>query len=31
MTYQLVHAMRMPIRWGGMDAMGHVKNTVYSH
>lgn len=24
-----VHAMRMPIRWGDMDAMGHVNNTVY--
>ncbi len=21
--------MRMPIRWGDMDAMGHVNNTVY--
>jgi acyl-CoA thioester hydrolase len=29
MTYTLVHAMRMPIRWGDMDAMGHVNNTVY--
>jgi acyl-CoA thioester hydrolase len=26
---QLVHTMRMPIRWGDMDAMGHVNNTVY--
>ncbi|SNT21541.1 (3S)-malyl-CoA thioesterase [Noviherbaspirillum humi] len=26
---KLVHAMRMPIRWGDMDAMGHVNNTVY--
>ena len=25
----LVHTMRMPIRWGDMDAMGHVNNTVY--
>ena len=25
----LVHIMRMPIRWGDMDAMGHVNNTVY--
>jgi acyl-CoA thioester hydrolase len=25
----LVHVMRMPIRWGEMDAMGHVNNTVY--
>ena len=24
-----VHEMRMPIRWGDMDAMGHVNNTVY--
>ena len=24
-----VHALRMPIRWGDMDAMGHVNNTVY--
>ena len=26
---RLVHALRMPIRWGDMDAMGHVNNTVY--
>ena len=26
---QLVHMVRMPIRWGDMDAMGHVNNTVY--
>ena len=26
---QFVHRMRMPIRWGDMDAMGHVNNTVY--
>jgi acyl-CoA thioester hydrolase len=25
----LVHEMCMPIRWGDMDAMGHVNNTVY--
>ena len=25
----LVHLVRMPIRWGDMDAMGHVNNTVY--
>jgi acyl-CoA thioester hydrolase len=25
----LVHCTRMPIRWGDMDAMGHVNNTVY--
>jgi acyl-CoA thioester hydrolase len=24
-----VQTMRMPIRWGDMDAMGHVNNTVY--
>ena len=29
MTPRLVHSMRMPIRWGDMDAMGHVNNTVY--
>jgi acyl-CoA thioester hydrolase len=29
MTQRLVHTMRMPIRWGDMDAMGHVNNTVY--
>ena len=29
MTGKLVHSMRMPIRWGDMDAMGHVNNTVY--
>lgn len=26
---KLVHISRMPIRWGDMDAMGHVNNTVY--
>lgn len=26
---KLVHTMRMPIRWGDMDMMGHVNNTVY--
>lgn len=26
---QFVHSMRIPIRWGDMDAMGHVNNTVY--
>ncbi|NML46478.1 acyl-CoA thioesterase [Ramlibacter sp. G-1-2-2] len=26
---KLVHSARMPIRWGDMDAMGHVNNTVY--
>ncbi|QPF73320.1 acyl-CoA thioesterase [Roseateles sp. DAIF2] len=25
----LVHETRIPIRWGDMDAMGHVNNTVY--
>lgn len=29
MTRKLVHTTRMPIRWGDMDAMGHVNNTVY--
>lgn len=28
-TRKLVHSLRMPIRWGDMDAMGHVNNTVY--
>lgn len=23
------HVVRMPVRWGDMDAMGHVNNTVY--
>ena len=26
---RLVHIERIPIRWGDMDAMGHVNNTVY--
>jgi acyl-CoA thioester hydrolase len=26
---RLVHEMRMPVRWGDLDAMGHVNNTVY--
>ena len=26
---KLVHQMHIPIRWGDMDAMGHVNNTVY--
>ena len=26
---KLVHTAVMPIRWGDMDAMGHVNNTVY--
>ena len=25
----LVHTSRLPIRWGDMDALGHVNNTVY--
>lgn len=26
---RLVHTSRIPIRWGDMDAYGHVNNTVY--
>ncbi len=26
---KLVHEMTFPVRWGDMDAMGHVNNTVY--
>lgn len=26
---KLVHEMHIPIRWGDMDAMGHVNNTIY--
>ncbi len=26
---KLVHDMIIPIRWGDMDSMGHVNNTVY--
>lgn len=26
---KLVHTTLIPIRWGDMDAMGHVNNTVY--
>ena len=26
---KLVHLMTIPIRWGDMDAMGHVNNTTY--
>jgi len=29
MSRKLVHVTRMPIRWGDMDAMGHVNNTIY--
>jgi acyl-CoA thioester hydrolase len=25
----LIHTCHVPIRWGDMDAMGHVNNTVY--
>jgi acyl-CoA thioester hydrolase len=27
--HQLIHTMRIPVRWGDMDALGHVNNTVY--
>ncbi|MEP6701730.1 MAG: acyl-CoA thioesterase [Betaproteobacteria bacterium] len=27
--HKLVQIERIPIRWGDMDAMGHVNNTVY--
>ena len=26
---KLIHVCQMPIRWGDMDAYGHVNNTVY--
>ena len=26
---KLVHQMTLPMRWGDMDAMGHVNNTLY--
>ena len=26
---KLVHEMTMPLRWGDMDAMGHINNTLY--
>ncbi len=26
---KLVHVTRMPMRWGDMDAYGHINNTVY--
>ena len=26
---KLVHVENIPVRWGDMDAMGHVNNTVY--
>lgn len=28
---KLVFEMSIPIRWGDMDAMGHVNNTIYFH
>jgi acyl-CoA thioester hydrolase len=28
-TRRLAHVEHIPIRWGDMDAMGHVNNTVY--
>lgn len=28
-TRRWVHTTRIPVRWGDMDAMGHVNNTVY--
>ena len=28
-TLKLAHIERIPIRWGDMDAMGHVNNAVY--
>lgn len=27
--HQLVHSTTIPVRWGDMDALGHVNNTVY--
>ena len=27
--FKLVHTEIVPIRWGDMDAMGHVNNTIY--
>lgn len=29
MNWRHVHTIRIQIRWGDMDAMGHVNNTVY--
>ena len=29
MERKLIHTSRMPIRWGDMDTMGHVNNTLY--
>jgi acyl-CoA thioester hydrolase len=28
-SLKLVHEMRIPVRWGDLDAMGHVNNTTY--
>ena len=28
-TKTLVHTVNIPIRWGDLDAMGHVNNTLY--
>jgi acyl-CoA thioester hydrolase len=28
-SHKLVHSISIPIRWGDMDAQGHVNNTVY--
>ena len=28
-TARLVHEVLMPLRWGDMDAMGHINNTLY--
>jgi acyl-CoA thioester hydrolase len=28
-NYRLVHTEIIPIRWGDMDAMGHVNNTIF--
>ncbi|MBI2312149.1 MAG: acyl-CoA thioesterase [Betaproteobacteria bacterium] len=28
-TRKLLHVERIPLRWGDMDAFGHVNNTVY--
>ena len=28
-TLNFTHEMTIPIRWGDMDAMGHVNNTIY--
>ena len=27
--HQLVHTTTIPVRWGDMDALGHVNNTIY--